>query len=207
MHKDRSAVEILPRLILASASPQRAELLRRHEYDFRVVPSPLPEPEAPQLGSTMTPAALAAELSAFKAKAVATLVREGVILGADTVAAIGDRVFGKPVDRADAHHTLASLGGTSHQVITGLTLLDAATGRCDTRTDTTVVVMRRLSEAELEGYLDTGAWEGKAGAYGIQDHGDAFVERIEGSFTNVVGLPMELLAEMLGAWLAGAGRA
>ncbi len=168
------------------------------------MPSPLPEPQ--QLGSTMTPAALAAALSAFKAKAVAQDVSEGLILAADTVAAIGERVFGKPADRADARRILTQLAGSSHQVITGVTLLDAATGKRDTRTETTVVVMRRLSEAELEGYLDSGAWEGKAGAYGIQDHGDAFVERIEGSFTNVVGLPMELLAEMLTSWLDGAAR-
>lgn len=204
MGNDRSAAEILPRLILASASPRRAELLREHGYRFRVVPSPLPEPES--LGLDQTPAALAAELSAFKAEAVARVVQEGLILAADTVAAIGDRVFGKPADRDDARRILGSLAGTSHHVITGLTLLDAATGRCATRADTTVVVMRRLSEAEMEGYLDTGAWEGKAGAYGIQDYGDAFVERVEGSFTNVVGLPMELLAEMLTSWLDGAAR-
>jgi septum formation protein len=170
-------------------------LLREHGYTFRVVVPPAEEPKG--FDRPMSPPELAAALSAFKARAAAELVGEGLILAADTVAAKGDQVFGKPADRADARRILSALGGTRHEVHTGVTLLDARSGGIDTRVDTTVVVMRPLNEGEIEAYLDTGAWVGKAGAYGIQDHGDAFVERIEGSFSNVVGLPMELLKRML----------
>ncbi|MEK7732222.1 MAG: Maf family protein, partial [Planctomycetota bacterium] len=128
---------------------------------------------------------------------VAGLAGDGWVLAADTIAALGGRVFGKPADRDDARRILKSLSGTTHQVITGVTLLDASSGVRLIRHDSTNVIMRRLTDSEIEDYLDSGAWEGKAGAYGIQDKGDAFVERIEGSFTNVVGLPMELVARML----------
>ncbi len=109
-------------------------------------------------------------------------------------------MFGKPLDRDDARTILSNLSGTTHRVITAVTLLDATTGRRLIRHDSTAVTMKPLSDNQLEAYLDTGAWAGKAGAYGIQDRGDAFVESIDGSFTNVVGLPMELLGRMLADW-------
>lgn len=199
-----------PRLILASASPRRAELLRGHGYDFTVIESPLEEPvEFPE---DMSPVERAQSSSHFKAKCVAGLVDGGWVLAADTIAALESRVFGKPANRDDARRILQSLSSTTHQVITGVTLLDASSDARLIRHDSTDVIMRRLTDSEIEAYLDSGAWEGKAGAYGIQDQSSptpvsvgakvqcaqhAFVERIEGSFTNVVGLPMELLARML----------
>lgn len=123
----------------------------------------------------------------------------GLILAADTVACRDGRIFGKPRDREDARVILKSLCGTTHEVLTGVTLLHPSTGRRDIRLARTVIHMRAMTEADLAAYLDTGEWRGKAGAYGIQNHGDAFVESIEGSFTNVVGLPMEMLAEMIDA--------
>lgn len=122
-----------------------------------------------------------------------------LILAADTVACRDGRIFGKPRDREDARAILRSLCGTTHEVLTGVTLLSPSTGRRDIRLARTVIHMRAITEADLTAYLDTGEWRGKAGAYGIQDHGDAFVESIDGSFTNVVGLPMEMLAEMIDA--------
>ena len=184
-----------PRLILASASPRRAELLRENGYDFTVMASPLAEPV--DFPDGMSPVERAQSSSYFKAKSVAGLAGDGWVLAADTIAAIGGRVFGKPADRDDARGILKSLSGTTHQVITGVTLLNAASGVRLICYDSTNVIMRRLTDLEIEDYLDSGAWEGKAGAYGIQDKGDAFVERIEGSFTNVVGMPMELVARML----------
>ncbi len=183
------------RLILASASPRRAELLREHGYDFTVVESPLIEPA--EFTDDVSPVERAESSSYFKAKSVVGIVEDAWILAADTIATVDGRVFGKPADRSDARTILQSLSGTTHQVITGVTLLDASNGARLIRHDSTDVVMRELSAAEIEDYLDSNAWEGKAGAYGIQDKGDAFVERIEGSFTNVVGLPMELVAQML----------
>ena len=199
-----------PRLILASASPRRAELLREHGYDFTIIESPLAEPV--QFSDDVSPIERAQSSSFFKAKSVASLAGGGWVLAADTIASLGGRVFGKPADRDDAKRILKALSGTTHQVITGVTLLDASSGVKLIRHDTTDVIMRQLTDSEIEDYLDSGAWEGKAGAYGIQDQSaptpvsvganvqcaqHAFVDRIEGSFTNVVGLPMELVARML----------
>lgn len=188
------------RLILASASPRRCELLRSGGYAFEVIPAAVPEPTERPRGTS--PEAFAVALSYFKARAVAKTVGTGLILAGDTVVALGDVLFGKPLDRDDARRILDTLSGTTHRVITGLTLLDAADRRRSMAYAVTAVTMRPLRREEIEAYLDSGEWEGKAGAYGIQDIGDAFVERIEGSFSNVVGLPMELLADMLRAWPA-----
>ncbi len=186
------------RLILASKSPRRASLMREYGYDVRIVESPNEEPDASAIGKS--PGETAEAISLFKAERVATLVGNGVILAGDTVVARDGLFFGKPVDRADAHRILSSISGTTHEVITGVTLLDVTTNRRTIRHDVTAVTMRPLRGRELETYLDTGAWRGKAGAYGIQDKADAFIERYEGSFTNVVGFPMELIVDMLTEW-------
>ncbi len=187
-----------PRLILASASPRRAELLRQHGYEFEVIVSNFDE--STLLDSSWPPGELAESLSLHKAQEVQQRVENGWILSGDTVAHMEGRFFGKPKDRDQAREILSSLAGTTHEVITGVTLLDAQSGKHITEHDVTRVIMRTLSNEEIEQYLDTNAWEGKAGAYGIQDHGDAFVDHIEGSFTNVVGFPMELIATMLKEW-------
>lgn len=191
------------RLILASHSPRRLALMREYGYKCEVVEPHIPEPAS--LGEGLTPDQRAQALSYFKARSVATLITDGVILAGDTVVSLSGRVFGKPVDRDDARIILSALSGTTHDVITGVTLLDASTEARLIQHDLTAVTMKQMSEAQLEAYLDTGAWAGKAGAYGIQDHGDAFIERVEGSFTNVVGFPMELVARMLGQWGIQAG--
>lgn len=184
-----------PALILASESPRRAELLRDHGYKFDVLKPPLPEPAT--LAGCRCPTELAESISFFKARSVAAEVIAGVILAADTVSALQGQIFGKPCDRADAARILRALSGTTHEVITGVTILDAGTRRRKITHAITHVTMRGLTDAELESYLDTNAWIGKAGAYGIQDSGDCFVTGFEGSFTNVVGLPMELVGELL----------
>ena len=185
-------------LILASGSPRRYELMREHGYDVTVVLPPLPEPK--HLEAHLSPAQLAEALSYFKASSVSATLDRGVILGGDTVVSLGDRVFGKPVDRDDARAIIMSLAGTTHNVITGVTLLDAQSHARLIRHDSTAVTMKLLTDKEVEAYLGTGAWAGKAGAYGIQDYGDAFVTSLNGSFTNVVGFPMELVSRMLAEW-------
>lgn len=189
---------VAPHLILASTSPRRAAILKQHGYSFEVVAPPEDDPSA--LPRNLSPAQFASYLSAQKARVVAQRLGRGLILAGDTVAALGDEIFGKPIDRSDAERILRVIAGTAHEVTTALTLLDATLDREMTWHDTTTVIMRDLTEVELSDYLDAGAWKGKAGAYGIQDHGDAFVQRIEGSFTNVVGLPVEMLTRMLGEW-------
>lgn len=172
--------------------------MRTHGYRFDVVPPPISEPAH---GMPDVPASGQAEaLAYFKARSVGAALDTGVIVGADTIVAAGATVLGKPHDRDDARAILNTLAGTTHDVVTGVALLDAATGRRLIQHDTTTVTMHPMTDAQIQIYLDTDAWRGKAGAYGIQDHGDAFVARIDGSFTNVVGLPMELLGRMLAEW-------
>ncbi len=177
--------------------------MRDHGYACTVVRPTVEEPV--ETAPRVPPAQHAEALSYFKARSVAPEITDGLIVAADTVAGVRGRVFGKPVSRQNAGNILQALAGTTHEVITGVTLLDASTLRRDIRHAVTTVAMRPLSDEEIESYLDTGEWVGKAGAYGIQGHGDRFVERIEGSFTNVVGLPMELLACMMKDWFATTG--
>ena len=188
------------KLTLASASPRRADLLRAAGYDFDVIVPPIDEPE--RLSPSVPPIQQAEALSYFKARSAIGLVETGVILAADTIVALDDAVFGKAADEHDARRILTTLSGTRHQVITGVSLLSADGTRRLIAHDCTWVTMRPMVGDVLDSYLACGAWAGKAGAYGIQDQGDVFIERIEGSFSNVVGLPMETVAVMLQQWSA-----
>lgn len=190
--------ELSEPLILASSSPRRADLLRSHGYAFEICVPPAEEPD--RLAEPLAPAELAERLSYLKASAVQPLVRRGLILAADTLVTYQGHVFGKPIDQADARRILQTLSGTTHQVVTAVTLMAADVERHDTRHDVSTVSMMKLPPDELEDYLRSDAWVGKAGAYGVQDRADAYVTRIDGSFTNVVGLPLELLAGMLRDW-------
>ncbi len=190
------------RLVLASSSPRRAALLRAAGYVFEVVPPRVDEPAGVQ--PDVTPAQQAEALSYFKAAAVARDRNAALVLAADTIVVLHDRVFGKPADADDARRILASLAGTTHQVITGLTLLDCASGRRIITHDRSSVTLRRFEPGELDAYIRSQAWRGKAGAYGIQDRADAFLTRLEGSYSNVVGLPLELLEDSIAALYAPA---
>jgi septum formation protein len=172
--------------------------MREHGYVFEVMEPTIDEPAL--IDSLLGPAALAEAISFFKAASVARGLDAGWIIGGDTVVAAGEEIFGKPSDRDDARRILQRIAGTNHEVLTGITILDTVTGRRQIAHDRTTIVMRPFSDDELESYLNTNAWMGKAGAYGIQDYGDAFVMSIEGSFTNVVGMPMELVKRMLSSW-------
>ena len=183
-----------PTFILASQSPRRRELLTKQGYSFEVIVPPIGEPPTAPTG--LQPAQLAESLAYFKARSVVDRFAPDLpVLGADTVVALGDRIFGKPRDGDHAREILTALGGTRHQVITGVALIDP-TGYRLIASDVTCVHMRAMTGDQMDVYIAGGSWEGKAGAYGIQDAGDAFVEEIEGSFSNVVGLPMELLQGM-----------
>jgi len=185
-------------IILASQSPRRAALLAEAGVAFEAVPPKHDEPDVSLW--KFSPPEFAQSASYFKARSVADDYPDRVILAADTVVSVGGTLLGKPADRDDARRILSILSGTRHQVITGVTLYEPGSGRRLIEHAVTHVTMRPMSAEELEAYLDSGEWEGKAGAYGIQDHADAFVEKTEGSFTNVVGLPIELLREMLAAF-------
>jgi septum formation protein len=190
----------LPAFILASRSPQRQELLRRAGYSFRVVGPPVHEP--PTHEAHATPAQLAEALAYFKARSVFRDHGDRLVLGADTVAALDGRIYGKAETDDDARRILSDFAGRRQDVITGLALLwpSRQPGRAPERliaSETTHVTMRPCAAEEIDRYVASGEWRDKAGAYAIQETGDAFVEKVEGSFTNVVGLPMELLERML----------
>ncbi len=191
------------RLILASASPQRRELLARVCGAFDVIPCPYREPCVPPQGVSHRRWALS--LAHLKARGVAELHRGRWVLGADTIVACAGRLLGKAADAAEALAMLELQSRQVSEVITGVCLL-----RCGDapRRRTGVAVTRvwmRDDAAARAAYVTSGDWVGKAGAYGIQTVGDRLVERIEGSFSNVVGLPLELVVRMLGELGLGGG--
>jgi septum formation protein len=186
-------------LILASSSPRRRELLRQAGYRFKVRP-PGPIEDA-SIRRAPSAAAYVESLAYLKAmSAIETHgIRKGLVLGADTAVELRGRLIGKPRDEDEARQILSALAGSVHRVLTGLALVDAGAGRRWLAHDATTVHMGPMSAAEIHAYVASGEAMGKAGAYALQETGDRFVERIEGSFTNVVGLPMELLERMLKA--------
>jgi septum formation protein len=180
-----------PRLILASGSPRRRELLAQAGYRFEVIPSDVDESNVPD---GLSPADVALHLARAKGRAVARGHPAAVVLSADTVVSLGSRMLGKPTDATDAKRMLTLLSGTTQVVTTGVVVI--AHGREIARVVSSTVSMRSLTDAEIDAYVATNLWEGKAGGYGIQDR-DPFVTRTDGSHTNIVGLPMEATTEML----------
>ena len=182
-----------PRLILASASPRRQSLLRDAGYEFDVDAAEVDESAHPP---GLLPAQVAMYLAEAKAKAVAMRHVEDVVLAADTVVTFGDQILGKPSDSAHARAMLELLSGTTHLVITGLCVMNLMSQFQRTTRVISAVRMRPLSRAEMDHYISSGDWEGKAGGYGIQDP-DPFVTRQAGSRTNIIGLPMSTVRQML----------
>jgi septum formation protein len=181
------------RLILASASPRRRELLAEAGYKFEVDPSDVEEPEP---GSAASPIVYVAQLAWKKALAVAQRRRAGLILAADTIGAIDGLILNKPIDRGDAERMIRLQEGRQSDVLTGLCLFRADRLEWVGAVVASVVRFKALDDAERTAYLDSNRWQGKAGAYGVQDC-DPFVEIVRGSFSNVVGLPLERLAALL----------
>ncbi len=179
-------------LILASGSPRRRQLLEQIGLTFAVRSSDVDESVSPGL----TPAQVVESLSARKGEAVAAEAAPGdLVLSADTVVALDGAILGKPRDRAEAEAMLTALSGRTHQVYTGVTLLQD--GRRLTEHEVTAVTFRPLSPEEIAAYVSTGEPMDKAGAYGIQGLGALLVERLEGDYFNVMGLPLCRLGEML----------
>lgn len=176
-------------LILASASPRRRELLQELGVPFEVRPAAAPEWHHPHC----TARELSLANAHRKARTAAGRFRRRIILGADTLVARGATIYGKPRDRSEAERMLTELAGHTHTVVTGVCLIDTATGREWTFAETTAVTFHRLSRAQIRAYLRRINPLDKAGAYSIQEHGERIVKRIDGSFSNVVGLPLERL--------------
>jgi septum formation protein len=179
-------------LVLASASPRRAELLRTAGFSFDVRPADVDE--TPWAGEL--PAAYALRVARDKALTAANADADSWILAADTVVVVGAETLGKPADRADARRMLAMLSGVVHEVLTAVVLRHG--DRESSEVASTRVRFLQLSDAEIEWYVQSGEPEGKAGAYAIQGLGSRFVDSIEGSWSNVVGLPVATVYRMLG---------
>jgi septum formation protein len=188
----------LSEIILASASPRRADLLRQIGLPFRVAPSAVDEDEHIFSAAEARPEELAIRLALAKAQAVARELGRGLVLGADTVVVCDEAVLGKPRDAVEAQAFLLRLSGRTHHVITGVALVEAETGRAEVATATTAVRMRPFDAAEAAAYVATGEPMDKAGGYAVQGRGALLVAAIEGEYSNVVGLPLVTLAELFG---------
>ena len=182
-----------PPIILASASPRRREILEKTGLPFRVVTSNYDEDDH----KIADPRACARLLSRKKAESVAEAYRDALVIGADTLIFFKNAIVGKPRDRRDAARMLAMLSGATHTVITGCTIIDGRNGKRLSRSEATEVTLKKMTKGEIARYIDTGEPLDKAGAYGIQGTGAAFVTRIAGDYFNVMGLPYSSLVESL----------
>jgi septum formation protein len=195
----RAAFRDLPPLILASASPRRSELLRQLSLDFKVVPGNVPEIHHDQLTAREL-----SQVNAYrKARCAAKRFPDSLVLGADTLVHLDTMLFGKPATLEEAHQMLERLQGRTHQVVTGICLLHLRKHRQAVFVESTAVTFQPLDAVKIRRYLNRVNPLDKAGAYAIQEEGDLIVEKIVGSYTNVVGLPLERLRAELNAW-AGA---
>ena len=186
----------MPPLILASVSPRRKELLSQLDVKFSVLPSGAKELHDEQLTAWEN-----SQLNAYrKARSVAKHHPDALVLGADTLVYLGTTLYGKPANRADAVRMLEELQGKTHQVVTGLCLVHLRGHRQKVFAEMTDVTFRPLTRAQIENYLAKMNPLDKAGGYAIQDHGELIVEEISGSFSNVVGLPVEALRGVLSEW-------
>ena len=184
------------RLILASGSPRRRELLAAMGYTFEIL---VPDVDEHVSGKARDVVAI---LSERKAKAAADQLDNGIVIASDTLVSLNGEVLGKPEDEADAFRMLRTLSGNTHEVFTGVTIIDAASGRSETRAVRTGVCFRELSDDEIHAYIATGEPMDKAGAYGIQGGAGEFVEALDGSYENVIGFPVDDIREMLASFIS-----
>ncbi len=181
------------RLILASSSPRRKALLEQIGIPFKVEPSTISEKDI----SHYDPEEQAAALAERKAREMASIFVDSVVLAADTLVVLDRRVLGKPENFDEAVGMLKSLSGRTHEVMTGLSLQCISEGIHHSDLKVSTVEFRELSTQAIKNYVDSGECYDKAGGYGIQEKAAVFVKSVQGSYTNVVGLPLELLVDML----------
>ncbi len=181
------------KLVLASASPRRTELLKMLGCKFQVIPSKNEEKINPRL----SPIQNAKELSLGKALKVASEISQGIVIAADTIVLFGKRILGKPKNKKEAREMLKKLSGKEHQVITGLAVVDVKTKKTLQDAVVTKVKFRKLSNDLINKYVASGECLDKAGAYGIQGKAALLIESIQGDYFNVVGLPLNILNQLL----------
>jgi septum formation protein len=182
-------------LILASASPRRRQLLAQAGYKFKVVPSNIDESAFPVTG--VSACEHAKRMALAKAKDIAKKFPNCLVIGADTVVDFNGELIGKPTDAKEAEQITKKLFIAPHKVITCVAIVRLNDGTELSVSDVTTVYPKKLTAEQIAKHIKGGSWRNKAGAYAIKETGDEFVERIEGSLTNVMGLPMELLQRLL----------
>ena len=185
------------KLILASASPRRENLLKMIGFDFEVVDSQVDE----QSEVYTIPEVHVLELAQKKALKVAEKIKSGLIIGADTIVVLNNQILGKPKDAKQAKEILRQLSDRTHTVYTGFTIVEKPSGEMVSEFEKTLVSFRKLADAEIVRYIQSGSPLDKAGGYGIQDQGALFVEKIDGCFYNVMGLPVTKLYQALGKFI------
>ena len=181
------------KIVLASASPRRKELLRKLVKKFKVLPSRINEAKI----KARSPESFAVKAALAKAEDVALKVKKSVVIGADTIVVLGKTILGKPKNRKDAFKMLKKLVGRTHKVITGIAVVDLEAGKKYADFVVTKIKMKKVSDQEIKDYVKTGKPLDKAGSYGIQEIEEVFIEQIEGDYENVVGLPVIKLKELL----------
>jgi len=184
-----------PRMVLASASPRRRQLLKQAGYQFTVFPAKINE--ADFACDRISPAEYAKRLALAKARQVAEKFPESLVIGTDTVVDSQGRIIGKPADEKQAERITRKLFSAPHKVITAVALVRLSEGLELVESDTTIVYPKKMSERQIAEHIKSGSWRDKAGAYAIKEDADPFIEKLQGSLTNVTGLPMELLNRLL----------
>ena len=181
------------RLVLASNSPRRIDLLKMAGYHFDIIPHTIEE----SIPCEISPTELASNLAFLKASDVARKVDDAIVISADTIVVHKDNIFGKPRDTRDAKRILMMLSGSEHDIITAVCIIDMPSKKKLLRIDRTSIRMMNMTEDEIEIYVRTGEPMDKAGAYAVQGEGGKFIEKMDGNFSNAVGLPLETVHEML----------
>jgi len=187
-------------IILASASPRRKQLLAEAGYKFNSISPDIDE--SAFSAEHISPCEYAKRLALAKAKTVAEKFPDCFVIGADTVVDFKGEIIGKPADAKEAERITRKLFSTPHKVITAVAIARIVDGTEIVESDTTTVYPKKMTAEQIAEHIKSGSWRDKAGAYAIQEGGDEFIEKIEGSLTNVMGMPMELLKSIL----AGLGR-
>ena len=189
LSKNKHTIDV----ILASNSPRRRELLHQIGIQFKVCPTQTDE----RVLTDEDPETYVVRVASDKVAVACQSVKKGIVIAADTIVVIDNAILGKPVDKRDAERMISTLQGKMHQVMTGLAVMSAGSKKMLTGLSITKVWFRALTETDIHSYVETGEPLDKAGAYGIQGIGALLVDKIEGCYFNVVGLPISLLGEML----------
>lgn len=188
------------KLILASTSPRRKKILTKSGFEFEIQEPKINENRIMRKLKGNRPYKVATLLAQEKAKSVLSKFKKGLVIGADTIVVLGREIIGKPKSKRHAVEILKKLSGSTHIVITAISLIDAETGKSIVSYDTSFVTFRKLKIKQINDYINTNHILDKAGAYAIQEGADPFIKKIKGSYYNVVGFPIEKFKKILRCW-------